>query len=644
MTAKMAIVTCLGVFMLVPSSLGHLRFIQLTTPLSISAEKSHPPFLAFHESERLRLKDPWDQMDEQEALPLVAEAKAPAPLTRLVLAQETFVFLEPERFTEQERKTASLDWAQQLPPQQKVRVLEAQRKFGELGAEPPASPALAPTLADLLQQRLQTQGALADQPLRIEGEFKLLDLALLNDTTLEIRRRHEGIYEETGEVQPLAATYGIQVKGRTGEVVVRLRDRNQRILGESSFRLSSLQGAAGESVTGPRLVIQPKSDFAGRVLPAYANNQRITRNKAIPGLKGEALLGAASLDVTRNGDYELNNIRKGSFSTLSVEATDHARTNVLSAAGSRADLPLFPTSMIASLKELVSEERREGLVSKDASVVWGRVQLDGKPLSGVQVSVESAPDVEPVYFNEWLLPDPKLTGTSANGIYAFVGVPSGFHAVLAERDQKYFAHRNVVVEDAAVAVGDLESSVRAESAPLRVFDAFTGETKPATVVHQGVPEPIEVSSQGLAFVSLPSFHRLSLSQVNPEAPYSPARYYSDDERGYVHFPLIREDWIRYLKASAHVSDMPGTATVVGFVPHEDFEAEVLDPEGQVKRVYFDSLGRPVERGVMGGGFVLFGVSEGVRDVIVTSLKTGELATQTVAADPQSLTVLRFQED
>src|SRR5690606_18871488 len=138
-------------------------------------------------------------------------------------------------------------------------------------------------------------------------------------------------------------------------------------------------------------------------------------------------------------------------------------------------IPIFPKSMIKAMKEIVSEQRMINLNDPTMPIIWGQAKVDGKTVSGVSVEIESAPSIEPIYFNEWMLPDINLKATSSNGLYAFIGVPEGLHAVLGRRGEQYFSHQNVVVQRGAVAIGDLESAHRAELAPLRIYDAFTGE-------------------------------------------------------------------------------------------------------------------------------------------------------------------------
>ncbi|HRO66940.1 MAG TPA: hypothetical protein PL182_05200, partial [Pseudobdellovibrionaceae bacterium] len=509
MTAKMALVTSLLLGIFAPARVGHLRFVQLTTPLVVSAEKSHPPYIAFNEAEKLSLKDPWDLMDERAASALTTELVV-APLTRelpVQLAKAQTLQLETLHIS---RTPAALKlpglqvaqteevppirdgWIQALPPRERIRLEQAQWKYRDLLTEEPSNAALERTWKERAREVIERAQAETSKPskvlvgsgtdesgrvvqnersvarvevapdrseedLEIAGEFQLQNLAYINHT-IEIRRRHEGVYEERGTVRPLESTYNIRVGGRTGEVVIRMRDHSNRIVGESSFPLSRYrQRSERGKVRGPKLILQAKNDVAGRAIPTSYAGTKMSDHKTIAGVAGEAFMGASEIQIAKNGEFELNNIKKGSFSMVSMTAKDHARTSMLVAAGFRSEIPLFPVSMMKAMKEIVSEQRHQNLNAPDGSVIWGQARVGGKAVSGVQVEVESAPGFEAIYFNEWMLPDPSLKATSSNGTYAFIGVPEGLHALLGRQGEKCFSHQNVIVQRDAVALGNLDT-------------------------------------------------------------------------------------------------------------------------------------------------------------------------------------------
>lgn len=676
MKAMLAGITFFLLVLGVPSRTGRIRFIQLTTALSISAERSHPPYIAFAETERQNEKQNLDLGETQE---LSTETVKPIQTlsTELIsLAQQDV--LQLEAMTIQKPAKSEIlgeDWslakaATEAPlPETALENLRQAIPIKTVSAE-----ATSPGFLDLGEPTREAQDQQALENLRrslgggetppetnqvsevtsvsipnsrdeieIRGKFILTGgVGYTNDHHFDVRRRQEGVHEEQGTVDMRSNSYAIRVRGHNGEVVVRLRDQQDHILGEASFHLADLTQNSVR-VDGPLLSLRPLQDAAGRFVSAYSP----TSNKArVADAKASVLSGAMPITVARNGEFEFDRLQKGSFTLMSATAKNHRRTLAIVPAGFRSDLPLFPEGMVQSLRQIVSDQKQMNLNDPDAPLVWGRVLLNGKVLAGVRVEMESAPESEAIYFNELLLPDPKLKATSANGLYAFVNVPDGLHALLARRGDAYFSHLNVVTERGSISVGDLTSNIRTEQARLRVFDAFTGEARGAQLIHQGIEDEIEVGPSGWVSTLIPHEHRLSLIQVGPQAPYLAATYQSDDADGYVHFPLVRADWLNYLRVSLRLDDTPGSATVVGFVPNEAFTADAVEEAGHSRIVYFDPQGRAIHgnKGVAGGGFVIFGLSEGVREVTVIGETSGLVSTRVIAADPQSLNVLLFRNE
>lgn len=718
-----------------PVSTGSVRFLQITTPLAISAEKNHPPYIAFAETQRIRSRDEWESADLQPGEPLSTETlviSPPAIASSPVESADTIHLdmmripkpkpdhaeaLPPEQIPMEgvesvsgvfetmpalqiaeggtwrpspavtkstpsetvKEETNSNAWIDLLPAKQRKRLLEAQQRskilsedWNSPGWRDEAEKAVQRAVAKVDRDekanpsRVLVQGgsdpdgsprtpvhgvasvawdsSAGDDSTEISGEFQIGGGAAFlgqdYNHHFEVLRSHEGVDVEQGAVNVSDGTYTIRVRGRTGRVVARLRDDKGQIVGQDSFYLSQFGGARGR-VKGPRLVLTPRTDIAGHAASVYPHNR-------LASLGVSALSGIAELNVTKQGDFELNQVQKGSMTILRAEAKDHAATVSLVPSGSRSDLTLFPLSWVASLKSIVSDQRRMSLDNPDSAVVWGRVTQDGKPRAGATVAVESVRDgLEAVYFNELMLPDSSLKATSSNGLFAFIGAPTGFQSLIARIGDAYLAHQNAVVEDGAVSIADLATTVRTEPSPIRVYDAFLGEPRPAAILHQGIEQEVEVDSTGFATVSLPVLGRMSLVMVRPEAPYAPATYLISDDQGYVHLPLVRDDWVRALQGFSKVNDVPGSSVVVGFVADEDFTAEVVDPQEFTRVIYFDPQGNPLQgnrQGVAGGGFVIYGLSEGVREVVVTGAHSKMISTRVVPSDPRAMTVLTFRSE
>ncbi|MBK7961458.1 MAG: hypothetical protein IPK04_09805 [Bdellovibrionales bacterium] len=265
------------------------------------------------------------------------------------------------------------------------------------------------------------------------------------------------------------------------------------------------------------------------------------------------------------------------------------------------------------------------------------------PLSGISVEIESAPDILPVYLNEYFLPDPGLKATSTNGYFAFLQVEPGFHSLLALRGDKYFSHDNVIVERGAVSISEIKTATASKPAKVRAYDYFSGISKEASVELQSVDHPVQTVA-GQATVVLPNLNRMSLINVNPDRPYIHATYQYNDVNDFVDIPLIQNAWLQQIQTRLKINSIPNRGIVIGFVGDEDFEVySALENKGIVA-VYFDNQGNPLEhkQGVTGGGFILFNVPLGTNEVIIFGDRTQKLYSQVVPIDSGSLNVLTFR--
>lgn len=690
MKAKMAGVILLTALSCWPTATGRVRFLQLS-PLSISAEKSHPPYIAFSETERLKIHDEWELMSRRPATGLSTDSVLPQVPTRdprFDLAKNDVTRLpvmrieKPGRIemaelqAEEAKRRADAEWLETLPKAQRERVARAQRDSNVLNEEW-SSPDWTEAAKQIVarQEAIDAEGArkpagdgivigrglnadgTVSQPARdvarvvidenaagleIAGRFELHggSVALFDPSQyFEIVRMDGGIEKDKGLIDAEKASYRIRLSGRSGEVFARLRDSEGRILGEDSFKLSRLTPEARGHVQGPKFVLTAKTSVAGTVASYAASNDKgFARQTPAVTVFGER-------QDAKGGSFEFSDVQKGSMAVLRAEAKNHYATLALVSSGVKSDLPVFPRSWVETLKQIVSEQRQVTF-SPDVSIVWGKVVQDGSPRAGVTVDVESAPGIEAVYFNIAMIPDSNLKVTSENGLFALIGTPAGFHSLVAKIGGNYYSHQNVVVEPGAVSLVDLESTIRTEQVPLQLFDAFTGSPRPAFVLHQAVDGGLEVDESGAARLQMPVLHRTSLIQVRPELPYAPATYLIADDTGFVHLPLVRDDWVRALQVWAKIDDVPDSAVAVGFVMDEDFTVEAFDPERRTRTVYFDQFGNPTAtgKGVAGGGFALFGLSRDVQEILVRGERTGMLGSRVIPADSRTLTVLTFRSE
>ncbi|MNK63668.1 hypothetical protein D3C87_828910 [compost metagenome] len=468
-------------------------------------------------------------------------------------------------------------------------------------------------------------------------------LAVTNEHHIEVRRSDEGVLKELGRVDLQTGNYFIDIEEMTGSILARLVDKDGKILGEGQFRLSRIPSQEGRTIDGFPLRVEPQPSFTGVLTSAYNASPMET---APPKTVVTLVKGASELTVKKDGIVSMDQVTKGSTSIMRTAAPNHFQTASLVVAGEEFKTQLYPESMIKAFEDIVAQQRQ---LSYDGAptVIWGRATLDDKPQAGISVEVESDSSLEAVYFNAFMIPDANLKATSENGLYAFVAAQPGFHSLLAKRGEAIFGYQNVVVEDNSVAQGDIAASKRSDALPVRVYDAFTGESQPVTMTLQSLPEEVSIE-KGKGTLTLPHVNRMGLMRVIPEgADFVSAQYSYNDRDQYIHVPLVHWTWLNSIKSYLKLDDMPGVGTVVGFVPDENFEVYLAGYDNFESRfiVYFDMQGRILQnrKGIAGGGFIIYNVPNDVHEVVVMGERSQKMSSRVIPVDPSSLSVLTFRE-
>ena len=498
--------------------------------------------------------------------------------------------------------------------------------------------------------RVLSEKTLLDETSSVQGVRRIVGpieitggLAITNEHHIEIRRNDEGILKELGRVDLVQGTYNIDVEETSGSVVARLVDKDGKILGEGSFRLNRVASNNSNYLQGPKLRVEPHPDFSGAVASIYDSKANTSAPK---DTRVTFVKGVSDVAVKKDGLVSMDNVTKGSSTVMRAAAPKYLQTSQIIVSGQEFKASLYPTSMIAALQDIVAQQRAQSFDGAP-SIIWGRVALDGKPLSGIDVSDETDPSLQPIYFNSFMIPDPNLKTTGENGLFAFVSVAEGFHSLLATRSDAILGYSNVVVEENAVAQGDIDGTIKIESVPLKVFDAFTGEPQTAAITMQSLPDEVNVEN-GMKTLSLPHLNRVGLMRVHPEgSDYVAARYVYNDSEEFIHVPLIKFTWLSAIKNYLRLDDSPSGAIVVGFVPDEDFEVYIAGYDNFNPRniVYVDMQGRILQnrKGMGGGGFILYNVPEDTHEIVVIGSKSQKIYSRVIPVDANSLSVLTFRE-
>lgn len=636
----------LGLFSLWPQPTESLKFWQIPAPIEIKVQKNSPPYQAFVQVREQRIPAANIQTASYRTQVLTVEqAQQPnvQSYRKVVILEPILIknFQAPPAASIVVESRQDLSWMASLPLRQRVRLEAAQARYSILDSPvgaAPAARALAQDPPDRIAVTKTTSGYKISGPIEIAG-----GLALTDEHFIELRRSVEGLPREAGDISLKEGTYDIEIDSLNGNLIAKMYDKSGDTLGLGSLRLEADFLSSG---LAPKLVIRPHiSSLGGTVYDPYnSKSDKSPADLRAAALNDESLFEHKP-DSSHDHKWTAANFQGGSTTVARFAASEFVSTNSITVAGKGFTSPIFPKGMISAFKEIVSEQRMQNLNDPQLPVIWGQVLLDGKPLSGVQVELEGFDGIKTIYFDALSLPDTRQTESSANGYFAIIGAPEGFHALIAKRGAQYFSHNVVVVEAATVSYVTLESTIRTRNVPLRIFDSFTGAPRAAEVEMQSAEAPLHVSEEGWLPVLLPQISRHSLMQVFPGAGYVAARYFYQDDQDYLHVPLVSSEWLgNLLRPSAERVDLD-LGVVIGFFQAETFEVYLagLPDFSKGNIFYFDAQGQPTDQGLKGGGFVIANLEPGTHEVVILGKETEKIYSRLLPVDQRSISVLTFPE-
>lgn len=556
----------------------------------------------------------------------------------------------------------SLSWIDTLSAPQKNRLLTAQQKNAVLDQDWQAK-TLQEALKEQISQESQQQrsAVTSNSPAGtviisskstnqgsakniVSGEVLLQPGLALADGYVDIRHVKSGVALSAGKLKLPSNKYSIEVSEPTGQIVATLYGGRGQKLGEGKIKVAQVDRAhpkAGLITINPIYTgFTTSSHDFGQKVAALAKN----KDYGDRGVKTQAYFPTLDLEVNSDdqGVTKVDNVIQDSWGLVRTEAEGYAPALDLISAGPEKKKTVFKKKFIEALLSIAKDQQRKSEFEETNSVIWGQAILDGKPQAGVQVDVEFAEKYKPIYFNQFMIPDPSLRATSDNGYYAILHLPEGFHSLVATRGNQYFSHANVQAEPGTVFVANLETTLTIEKVELKVFDAFSGVPSQAEIELQSLPEPVR--ADGYAEIYLHEIDRMSLMKVAPADPkyISQVQIYSDAGED-LKVGLIESEWLQNLQNQRRISAFPETSTIIGFVSDENYEVYLPHDEKYSPHniIYFDANGSPVSSGVPGGGFVMYNVPLGTHSVVVAAKSTNAIHAQVIPVDLGVSSVLYF---
>ncbi len=449
---------------------------------------------------------------------------------------------------------------------------------------------------------------------------------------------------ESGNVRLREGRYEIFVDNTDGILLAELQTSKGLVLGRGVYDLYEMSALEHNQTRSPAIALklQPVHDgFRGLVQSADSNKGK---SPLVVGASLRIDEIDADLKTGNDGRFVDRQIAAGSTVILEAHKDGYWRSLGYATAGYDNAMTLYPDKMMKAFVELVVGQSPQQ-DPKQQAIVWGKVMKDGQPVAGAKVEMLTGTnEIKPIYFNSLLIPDPTLSATTVNGLYAFFPVEAGVHALEANLNGATTDPILFPAEPGYIATMDLETS-RLRRADLKVFDAFNPQMPlSAEIAAVGADRGFAIDGAGHLLYRYAPGSSLIFLEADAGREYTVTRYAFPRDRRFLYMPMIQQSWLDQIGGRKRVSREPGAGVIIGFVQTGD-NYQVY-PQGNAlssatRVVYFDSRGKALatDYGVPGGGYLIFNVGEGFHTVSVVSSKGGPAQSLTTLVDKGVLNVM-----
>lgn len=624
------------------------RVVTIQKPLMITQERKTPAFLAYKQIQVFEKNNINKEIESNVATTKFLSTQKIAPEeSKIQLSEMKFAKNEFFGSSSEARKIASLRNAES----ENIDTSIYEKTFKYLN--PTASKA-----SDYQSEYLEStknEDPNFKKWATIRGKLELIEGVGIVDHVIEFKRIEEGRVREVGAVDLNAGLYSIDIESPKGYLIAQIKDRYGRVVGEDRERIINLQGRSG-FFEGPFLQVgRPPSVGLN---PNILNNQRSAATstlKASPFSKTSsdqsgAQVAATVFDNQKSFEYAGDWISNTSYNTSTIaRAYDPSGfyKNITSIRHARdtSETIMFTTNWVQGVQQFFADYHGSPILNKEAPIIIGRVMIDGKPVSGAEVQIVSALGEKPIYFNTLMAPDFSAQSTSENGFFMFQGLPEGEYIVSAIKNNSYIGSELFMAENQSVAYQNILSTEAPISKIVRSYDAFNSNIQEVQIVTADLDGAID-TLEGSAQIKSQTQFGVAEYLVQPQSnDYLPIRFLQSSGLDYVHIPLLQEKWLENIKAMKWIAQSPSKGIVVGFTTELDYDAYLVDESYSSQNlVYFDSFGNVVSTPVRGGGFVLFNVPAGVKELVLQEKETDRIFSQVIPVKAEQISVTSFSSE
>jgi hypothetical protein len=484
--------------------------------------------------------------------------------------------------------------------------------------------------AALLAENPEDSAALQSlkAPLRASGKIRLAEGMAAGDRSLRVKHVVDGRTQELGDINMKKGTYSIPLSSTEGVIRAEMLDETGTPIAGGEVRYGT-----SDILNQSEIVLSPENQLSLVTIPFNKVSQGTPEQGsaarpshkntlASTGIPSEHLaLGLNLRDSSDpSGELTTSHISNDSWALVRSRASGQYQTLTLVSPKSRNFIPMFPEKVIRAFAGPHQS------LEDYAGMMWVRVTYKDRELEDVELSIEGS-DLKPVF---------------GNGYYIFSDLNPGFYQLVARKQGRLLGHTNVVVDNGAVAVGEIQVPDQWAMVPLKTFDAFSGEPVPARADLQSLET--SVFSEGETLVQLPRLNRLSYAYLFArDGEYLNCETLYNDQNSSLPVPMVKEVWVESLRKLRKINTFANTGVIIGFVGTGEYEIYLPQDENYAAEnvVYFDSVGNLVASPVPGGGFIMFNVNAGVQAVTMVDKSTHLINTQLVPMDPGTHFILSF---
>ncbi len=624
------------------------RVVAIHRPLVITQERKTPAYYVYQQTQNLqqrKLAVVEEDINTSSKTTFLSNLSLPATSDTIEVRPMSFTRKEVLAHLETNYRTALNDINKAI--NEDTQNLAYEKVYASL-----------PTATPLVQQGREVAALSPSKKwATIKGKFELKDGVGIVDHYIELKRVEEGQVRELGRIDLTAGAYSIDIESPQGYLIARIKDRSGFVIGEDRQKLINLQ-SRGNYFEGPFIRVGNPETIAANLadpnreqdsktnVSAFSSKAVSAKNKNETSLSVSVSLFDNQTTLSKASDAFSNVSRYSStISRVFDPSRIYKNITTIRHTGDKTETPVFTSKWTAGVVQYISDVQKIQFKDKNIPVIMGRILSNGSPVAEAQVQIESQPSVTPIYFDQFMIPSFTRQGTSENGYFMFIGVEPAAYTIVASKRDIVLGSQIFIAEEDAIALQNISSVSIPRTKVIRSFDAFTSEPAAADIVLAESEEAIETDAGTAVIKTLTEFGLAEFVVRTNDRKYLPIRYVQNARLEYVHIPLIQQDWLAAIKNAKALPELANTGIVIGFTTDLVYDAYLAtDDYDKNNIVYFDHYGQPTSKPNLGGGFILYNVPVGAREVILQEKGVDKIYSQVVNVVNQQISVSHFLAD